>query len=314
VAQRAGVHLSTVSRALAQPDLVAPATRAKVEVAARQLGFTPNRLARNLVQGRMGAIGLLVPDIANPYFASVVQAAQAEAALHDLVVLLADTRHEPTDERRALDMLQPNVDGLIVCSPVGTRSQSGMSPTVFVNRRARGKPNVTVDQHAIVRLAFDHLAGLGHRHIVWLNGPNSYWSSRRRAAAIERVSAGVGRDDSVVPDCEPTFAGGWQAGAEALSAGATAIVAFNDLMALGVLAAAHDADRSVPRDLSIVGSDDIPSAAMAWPPLTSVAAPLDDLGRSAVRALLHLLEDGGTVQTVLEPTLSIRASTGSPSS
>lgn len=311
VARAAGVHPSTVSRALGRPDLVTPETRQRVEAAALELDYVPNVAARSLVRGRTGALGVLVPDIANPYFAALVQAAQAEATAQDRVVLLTDTRHIADHERRALAALRPQVDGIILCTPVADDHSADGGPLVFVNRRSRGVNSVTVDQAAVVRLAFEHLHGLGHRHIVWLNGPSSYWSSRERDRALtELVGADAGVRHDVVPDVDPTFEGGWKASEEAFRTGATGVVAFNDLMALGVLAAAGNAGIAVPSDISIVGSDDVQVASMSWPQLTSVASPLDSVGRLAVQLLLSSGESSRTRHRVLQPGLSVRGSTG----
>jgi len=314
VARRAGVHPATVSRALSRPELVSPATRALVEEAVRALDFVPNRLASGLARGRSGAIGILVPDVANPYFAAIVQAAQNEAARHDLVVVLADTRHDAAEEERAVTALRAHVDGLVVCSPVLPRHHTGSLPLVYLNRRTPGVSSITVDQRRIVELALDHLGFLGHRSVVVLNGPDSYWSSARRTEALAGVQRTPHRPRcTVVADQEPTFAGGWKAASAVLDAGATAVVAFNDLMALGVVAAASAAAVSVPDRLSVVGSDDVDAASMSWPPLTTVASPLSELGRVAVSTLLA--EAAGRSRrshTVLDPVLVVRSSTAPP--
>jgi DNA-binding LacI/PurR family transcriptional regulator len=311
VGRLAGVHSSTVSRALSRPDLVSAETRARVESAVQDLGFAPNPQARGLAAGRTGAIGLLVPDIANPYFAELIRAAQAEAALNDLVLLVADTEHDAEGELRTLRTLQPHVDGVILCTPVAPAHVPGPVPIVYVNRRARGICSVTVDQHVLVRQAFDHLAELGHRHIVWLNGPGAYWSSQERLEAISVLDGRAARHE-VVEDIEPNFEGGQKGMDEVLRSAATAVVAFNDLIALGVLVAAASAGLDVPAELSVVGSDDIQAAAMSWPPLTSVASPIDEVGRVAVRSLLRSRRGRRARSSVLSPSLRVRRSTGPP--
>jgi DNA-binding LacI/PurR family transcriptional regulator len=308
VARLARVHSSTVSRTLSHPELVAPHTRARVEAAVAELNFTPNRQARSLHEGRTGAIGLLVPDIANPYFAEVIRAAQDEAALNDLVLLVADTQQQAAREDRAFRALQPHVDGIIVCTPVAPDHPSAATPVVYVNRRAPGTCSVTVDQHEVVRLAAAHLLALGHRRILWLNGPANYWSAAQRREAIFGLGTATARHD-IVEDLDPTFDGGWKAGQGLLGSRTTAVVAFNDLMALGVLAAAASAGVSVPGDLSLVGSDDVRAAAMSWPPLTSVASPFDRVGKVAVQALMRARDGRHPRSTVLAPTLTIRQST-----
>jgi DNA-binding LacI/PurR family transcriptional regulator len=314
VARRAGVHPSTVSRVISRPGIVAPATRDRVEAAIRELDYVPNRLAQGLAQGRNQAIGVLVPDVANPYFAAIVQAAQDEARTHDFVVVLVDTRHDPDEEVRAIATLRAQVDGLIACSPVAPANTPPGIPLVYVNRRTSRVHSVTVDQGRIVALGVEHLVALGHRHIAVLNGPRSYWSSVQRSVAIRRLAAQHERAKIrlvELPDLDPTFDGGAKATDAALATGATAVCAFNDVMALGVVATVTGAGLRVPGDVSVVGSDGIDIAAMSWPPLTTVSIPLAELGRCAVRALLAKAgRRRAPRHTELQPTLIVRESTG----
>lgn len=314
VARRAGVHPATVSRALARPNMVAPKTRQVVLDAVDEVGFVPNRSARHLVSGRAGAIGVIVPDIANPYFATILQAIQADAREHDLGVLIADTGADADAERLALARLGRQVDGLVVLTPVTDLSSSTV-PTVQINRQSRLAPSVVVDQAAVVSLAVDHLAGLGHRQVAVVRGPASYWSSTQRARAIDRV--GDARDlpprlVSVGP-VPATFDGGRSVLDAVLETGATGVVAFNDVQATGILVAAQQRGIVVPDDLSVVGSDGLDLAAMTGPPLTTVAAPLAHIGHAAQARLADLLaERPGAQRTVLPPELIVRASTSVP--
>jgi DNA-binding LacI/PurR family transcriptional regulator len=184
---------------------------------------------------------------------------------------------------------------------------------VYVNREATGVSSVTVDQGAIVRIALEHLTRLGHRRIAILNGPSSYWSSSERNRAI-RDYGGPQRQRGLklieIDDLEPTFEGGWKATEQVASADVTGVFAFNDIMALGVLAAATANGSTIPTDLSIVGSDGVDVAAMSWPPLTTVVSPLDELGRRAVMTLaLHLDGHGRRCHETLQPSLAVRGTT-----
>ena len=170
---------------------------------------------------------------------------------------------------------------------------------------------MTVDQHEIVQLASQHLIALGHRRITWLNGPATYWSAQQRRDAIDLLDDNIARH-TVVDDVDPTFDGGWKAAQGMLWPDVTAVVAFNDLMALGVLVAATASGIDVPGAVSIVGSDDTPPSTMSWPPLTSIASPTDRLGQVAVQSLLRSRSGRRQRSTVLSPTLSIRRSTGRP--
>lgn len=310
VARRAGVHPATVSRALSRPAMVAPATRAAVLAAVESVGFVPNRSARHLASGRADAVGVLVPDITNPYFAAIVRAIQGEARAGDLAVLIADTGADPDEERRALATLARQVDGLVAITPITDLAVTDTSttPVVQVNRRSRGIASVVVDQEAVAREAAAHLAALGHHRVAAVRGPAAYWSAARR----DRAGRDLGLD--LLGPAPATFEGGRQAFAEVRRSGASAVVAFNDLQAAGILVAAHEAGVDVPGELSVVGSDGLDLAAMTSPPLTTVAAPLDQLGRSAVATLRALLAgDGATPATsTLVPYLVARSTTAPP--
>jgi DNA-binding LacI/PurR family transcriptional regulator len=309
VAAEASVHAATVSRAISRPDLVHPATLARVTEAIDRLGYVPNRAARQLAGGRTSTVAVLVPDIANPFFSTVVQAAQRSAAAADLLVLLADTAQQPRTELAAVASLAPNVDGLVLCSPVAPtgrlREAAGGRPLVFVNRRARAVASVSVDQGAVAALAVEHLRGLGHRRIGVVRGPAGYWSSAERERHLRRA----GEDVVLLGPVEPTFEGGRAVLADALAAGVTAVAAFNDVMALGLLAAAAAKGVEVPGDLSVVGSDGVSVAAMATPALTTVQAPLEAVAFAAVDALLGCLAGDPPPTRVLDPCVVVRDST-----
>lgn len=308
VARRAGVHPATVSRALGRPEMVSQTTRKRVLAAVDVLGFVPNRDARRLAGGRSQAIGVVVPDIANPYFASILQSIQAEATTLDLDVLIADSGGDPTVEARMLATLSRRVDGIVVCTPVTDLSAAAAS-VVQVNRQSRDVPSVVVDQSAIVVTAVDHLIQLGHHHIAVLRGPSHYWSTRQRTRAAQRLA----RDRRVVVELVHPVAGTFEAGRtmldKVLAAGVTAVVAFNDVQAAGLLVAAHESGLDVPTDLSIVGSDGLDLIRMTEPTLTSVVSPRATIGR---RALHRLVAGAGPRRIVLEPELSVGRSTGPP--
>jgi DNA-binding LacI/PurR family transcriptional regulator len=188
----------------------------------------------------------------------------------------------------------------------------GSTPLVFVNRRAEGVASVALDQRAIVELGIAHLRDLGHRAIGVVRGPDAYWSARERNRAID------GLDGLVVFGPErPDFPSGSALAGELIASGVTGVLAFNDLQALGIMAGYRAAGRSVPRDLSVVGSDDIAVATMSDPPLTTVTAPVHQLGASALHLVEQLIEQSnrdsaGTAELSLSVTLTVRASTRRP--
>jgi LacI family transcriptional regulator len=291
--------------------MVAPATRERVLAAVEALGFVPNRSARRLAGGRAEAVGVIVPDIANPYFATMLQSIQAEASLRDLEVLIADSGGDPATEQRMLATLSRRVDGVVVCTPVSDLAGATV-PVIQVNRQSRQVRSVVVDQGAIVALAVEHLTALGHRHLAYLHGPMRYWSSRQRAGAVQSIARerrGELRIEVVHP-VPGTFEGGRSVFEAVLATGATGVLAFNDVQAAGLIVGAHASGLHVPDDLSIVGSDGLDLATMIEPTLTTVVAPRDAIGRTA---LARLVAEDGPTRTVLQPDLSPGGSSGRPS-
>ena len=309
VAVEAGVHPSTVSRVLSRPQLIGEPTRTTVHAAIHKLGYTPNRAARQLAGGRIGAIGVLVPDITNPFFAHVVRSVQQGCRRNGLTMLLADTDQREADELSEARALAGSVDGFVVCSPVAATQQwlqvVGTAPLVFVNRRANGVASVALDQQAIIELGVTHLRAAGHRSIAVVRGPHSYWSSRERDRVVRRLPGLV-----TYGPVRPDFEAGITLATDLMRSNVTGVLAFNDVQALGIVAGYRAAGRSVPRDLSVVGSDDIADAAMSNPPLTTVAAPVQQLGDAAFDLLARLL--AGAIERpeiTLPVTLTVRAST-----
>ena len=309
VAVEAGVHPSTVSRVLSRPQLIGEPTRTAVHAAIHKLGYTPNRAARQLAGGRIGAIGVLVPDITNPFFAHVVRSVQQGCRRNGLTMLLADTDQREADELSEARALAGSVDGFVVCSPVAATQQwlqvVGTAPLVFVNRRANGVASVALDQQAIIELGVTHLRAAGHRSIAVVRGPHSYWSSRERNRVVRRLPGLV-----TYGPVRPDFEAGIALATDLMRSNVTGVLAFNDVQALGIVAGYRAAGRSVPRDLSVVGSDDIADAAMSNPPLTTVAAPVQQLGDAAFDLLARLL--AGAIERpeiTLPVTLTVRAST-----
>lgn len=312
VALAAGVHPSTVSRVLSRPQLIGAPTRTAVHEAVARLGYVPNRAARQLAGGRVGSIGVLVPDITNPFFAQVVRAVQQGCRAAGQTMLLADTDQRADEELSEARALAGNVDGFVVCSPVADTKQwrqvVGDTPLVFVNRRAHGVASVALDQRSIVELGVQHLRELGHRTIGVVRGPDAYWSSRERDRALH------GRDDvAVLGPIRPDFEAGIALAAELMTTRITGVLAFNDLQALGIMAGYRAAGRSVPHDLSVVGSDDIAAGAMSDPPLTTVTAPVQALGAAALQLVEQLIAGEHTADEVSLPvSLTIRRTTQAP--
>lgn len=298
VARLAGVSPATASRALSAPDLVAPARREQVQRAARELGYRPNRAARELITGRTGNLCLVVPDLENPFFAAVAKGVQARARTLGHAVFVADAEEDPRMESELVAHLGGQVDGAILCSPRMTDADldrlSAEVPLVLVNREHAPLPSVVIDNADGVRQAVTHLHALGHRRVAYAGGPADSWSDSRRRLGLQDVSHGLSDVEVVnLGHFAPVFAGGVAAADLVAASGATAVLAHNDLVALGILNRLQARGLRVPEDVSVVGYDDIPAATLVSPALTTVTVPLARLGREAVDLLVaHGLRAG----------------------
>jgi LacI family transcriptional regulator len=288
VAARAGVHAATVSRTINIPEKVAPETRKRVEAAIRDLGFVPNRAARGLITGRTGNLAVIVPDITNPHFASLVRSVERSARQSDVHVLLVDTGEHPDEEVRAVESLSREVDGFIVVSPRHLHRELGAlgpKPAVFVNRPVPEHASILLRTAPAVADALAHLSGLGHTRLAYLGGPSGSWATGERRTAVRQACSAVGIDVLELAVGEPTFEEAVALVPELVARGVSAVLAFNDQMALGVVAGLGQRGVSVPGDISVVGIDDVPMAAMVAPPLTTISLPTGEVGALAVAML-----------------------------
>ncbi|MBD5785417.1 LacI family DNA-binding transcriptional regulator [Cellulosimicrobium terreum] len=294
VARECGVSISTVSRALAEPDRVAPETRDRVVAAATRLGYQPNRAASGLRAGRTGALGLVVPDLENPYFASVTKGVQARARQTDHAVFVVDAGEDPALETDLVAGLRSQTDGLVLCSPRAVEADlavAGDTPVVLVNLRIDPIPSVSSDDAHGAALAVEHLRALGHRRIAYVGGPQRSWSDARRRAGLDVARAWYPDVETVaVGSFRPRVEGGRAAADLVVASGATAAIAYNDLVALGLVARLRERGLSVPDDLSVVGFDDTFVATLSSPPLTTVRTDLAQLGARAVDRLVASLD------------------------
>ncbi|MGN6752852.1 MAG: LacI family DNA-binding transcriptional regulator [Intrasporangium sp.] len=294
VAKAAGVSPSTVSRCFTQPEIVEAATRERVLRIATHLDYRPNRAARGLITGRTGNLGLLLPDLANPFFPSIVKGIQHQAHLSEYQVFVVDTNEDPTVELGLVRSLAKQVDGMILCSPrmrpAELAEAATISPSVLVHRRAGSLPSVTIDNGDAMDQAVDHLAALGHQHIGFVSGPRRSWSGRQRLTGIHKAVAAHGISLDEIGHFAPTFDGGVAAAEGVLLSGVSAVVTYNDLIGLGLLSALRDRGVDVPGDISIVGVDDIPMSAMVQPALTTLSVPKEPSGRLAVDLMLRVLD------------------------
>jgi LacI family transcriptional regulator len=288
VAARAGVHAATVSRTINVPEKVAPDTRRRVEAAIQELDFVPNRAARGLITGRTGNLAVIVPDITNPHFASLVRSVERSARQSDLQVLLVDTGEHPDEELRAVESLSREVDGFIVVSPRRVHRAMGAlgsTPAVFVNRPVPEHASILLRTAPAVADALRHLAGLGHTRVAYLGGPSGSWAAGERRNAVRHGGGASGMEVVEFAAGAPTFEGTALVVSEIVASGVSAVLAFNDQMALGLVAGLRNLGLSVPDDVSVVGVDDVPMAAMVAPPLTTISLPTAEVGAVALSML-----------------------------
>ena len=319
VARAAGVSVATVSRSFGVPDTVAKATRERVLAAASELHYEPNRAARGLITGRTGNIGVIVPDLGNPYFHAVLKGTQARARQADYAVFVADTQESATEEEALINAMRKQVDGIVLCSsrlPTAKLESLDSRPTVvLLNRRVPGSASVVLDSADGMKQAVRHLAELGHRRCVFVSGPRRSWSNQQRQRGLRAAARAQGIEYEILGPVAPQFDSGVSAADEVLATGATAVLAYNDLVAVGIIGRLAELGVRVPERLSVVGFDDIPLAAMVTPPLTTVSLPTVAAGESAVEVLLEGLQSSGAVPPsarTLPATLAVRATTGPP--
>jgi LacI family transcriptional regulator len=315
VAEAAGVSRATVSRAFTRPDMLSAETVRRVLGVAKKIGYVPNHTARALSTGRHGNFALVVPDVANPFFPPLIRAAQVEAEKLDFCVFLGNSDENPQQEEKLVSRFSTQVEGFILASSRLTderiRFQAARRPLVLINRDVKGIPRVLMDSGTGVGEAVDHLASLGHKRIAYISGPKSSWSNAQRRAAVRRRVKSHGLQVLIVPAQIASFQTGYAAASAILDYGATAAVAFDDLMAQGALAGLAARGVAVPKDFSVVGCDDV-LGAMIYPPLSSVSNACSEAGRVAVSLLMDMLKTRVVrdARYVLSTSLVIRNTTG----
>ncbi|MGH9600114.1 MAG: LacI family DNA-binding transcriptional regulator, partial [Terracidiphilus sp.] len=285
VAKRANVSTATVSRVLNDFPGVREKTVARVRRAIAELNYVPNPNARSLRVGRTRLFGLIVSDINNPFFPELIDAFEALAAAEGIEVLFTHTGYDPKRLHSCIRrMIERSVDAIaVMTSEVEEESlQQALRahiPVVLMNQRklADRYPNVSVEYATGFREALGHLLSLGHRDIGFIAGPQSFNSARGRKNAFKAAckSHGVSVRDKWIAVGDMRVEGGRMAMEKLLTSSPrpTAVLAANDLMAVGALQAAHDAQVRVPGDVSIIGFDDLPIASMVHPPLSTIHHP-----------------------------------------
>lgn len=318
VARLAGVSVATVSRVMNAHPAVKPATIERVRAAAAQLDYVPSNAARSLSLGRTHTVALLMPDLSNPMFQQVLRGANRAAAAAGYRLLVTDSVENPDAEADLALEARRRGDALILCSPRMSprdlrRVLSAAEPVVLINREseAAGVPSLFVDYVEGTRLLATRLMRLGHRSFVYLSGPPSSISNAHRVQALRTFAREHDDVSMTVLPCGGAIGDGDAALAPVLASGATAVLAYNDVVAFGLLGRLNEAGVAVPGDISVAGYDDIPFSRYATPPLTTVSVPKEELGRHAWEEVERLLagDDRGALLR-FPPRLVERGSTG----
>ena len=326
VAQEAGVSLMTVSRVVNGKGEISPETRKRIQNVIEKLGYRPSGIARSLAGGQTFTIGLIVPDIANPYFSGIAHGVASVANVEGFGVLLCDCEEDTSLELTMLDVLdEKRVDGVIVAAPRTTSEEllpilARHQNVVVVNRLFDTEYKPTASGYVLnndktgAYLITQHLLRREHQTIGFLAGPASSYGSIRRmvgyTTALKENNIEVNPD--IVRHCIPTVEGGRDATKQLIQEHPeiTALFCFNDLVAIGALQCCHSLDLSVPDDLAIIGYDDIPMASWVTPTLTTCKVNFEDMGKAATHLLISHINNcaGECDNSVLEPQLIIRDS------
>lgn len=322
VAAAAGVSLMTVSRVVNDRPGVGADTRRRVRQAIEALGYRPNIVARGLKAASSRSIGLMVPDVTNPYFPEIVRGAEDVASQHGYTLLLTNIVENAERETLALQTFEDHmVDGVIACSPRLDNQElypllRRQRSAVLINRRTDPKiaGSVRIDHELGARLLLRHLHQIGCRHPGFLTGPAHSHAGRERLLGIDREARELELEvprSSFLP-CAPTVDGGAAAATELLARmpEADALLCFNDLVAAGAMQALAALGLRVPEDIAVTGYDDIVFARMFKPSLTTIRAPTYELGQQAANMLLDRMQGRGHgIDIVLQPELIVRDST-----
>ena len=315
LAKLLGVAPSTVSRAFTDPGKLLPETVERVRRKASEIGYVPNNHARALITGRSSVVGMIVPDIANPFFPPILRHAQRAAEEQGLSLILADSDGDPERELQLVGRLTPQVEGLVLAaSRLPEKSLVTVAdrlPTVLVNRDIAGIPRVLVSADRALDEAVAEFTRDGHRSLAYVGGPPESWSNTQRARQVARSAREQGLALAQFDAPGGTYSEGFDVAREVVAAGATSVIAFDDVIAHGLISGFQAAGLSVPLDVSVLGCDDTLTTT-TYPPLSSIALDLAGAGRLAVETLSASARqpDAAEERIELEGRLVLRGSTG----
>lgn len=316
VARVAGVATSTVSRALSHPGRVSFKTAEHVRQVAEQMGYHSVRMERSLPEQRTALLAIIVADIRNPVFHGMIRGAERTAVHAGYTMMMVETQESEQGEREALRRVVPAVDGVVLTSSrmpdSAIRAVAKRKPTVVLNRIVGQVASVATDNVKAMKQAAELLGAAGHRTITYLSGPEASWADGMRWRGLREAGHELEMNVRRIGPSLPTMRGGASAAEAWLRNPTSAVVAYNDLVAIGFIQAVRNAGRRVPEDVSVVGFDNILECTMIEPRLTSIAAPLVSLGSAAVNHLVkssHRQLGEGDELVVLPARLVVREST-----
>jgi len=323
VAKAANVSLMTVSRAINSKPGVSEDLRQSILMLAEEMGYQPNQIARSLATHHTAAVGLIVPDNTNPFFAQIARGVEDTAYKEEFSIFLVNTVEDPIRERAALDSLsQKNVEGLILCSSRLPDDEledriSHFPAAVLINRELKTPLShaitINVNDQGGAKSAINYFINHGRNLIAYLDGPANSLSAKRRMEGYKAAlqEAGISFDPQLVECCAPDTDGGRIAAAALLARrpDVNAIYAFNDLVAIGAVQIVEEIGKEVPGDIAVIGVDDTPLSTVIRPELTTLHVNLRYIGRLAMRTLMDTIEGGSSSTAIrIEPELVVRDS------
>jgi len=316
IAKACNIALSTVSRALSDPNRVSPETYRRVIEKADELGYYTNGASPGGTSMDRGVLVLMVQNMTNPYVFELIRGSQAQAQTAHFLLSIINSAESVQMEADSLRQLARSVDGIVLaaprCADEIVQQAASQVPLVVVNREVPGVESVIVDTSEGMVAAVDHLASLGHESIAYVGGPATSWSDGHRYRALQAATRARG----MVCECVGSFIPSVEAGAAAADAvaltSATAALFFDDVLAIGGLKRFAEKGIRVPQDISVIGCDDIMAASSCTPPLTTLASGGENVGRLATDVLINRLTSTTAARVVdrLAVHLTVRRSTG----
>lgn len=308
---------STVSRVFSRPGRISAVTEARIRTVAVELGYTPRSTGQKSRDKERRLLAIMVNDLSNPFYNQVVRGAQIASAHAGYELILADFHESSAREKSEHERLADVVDGIVIGSSrlndQALRAIAARTPTVVTSRELRGVASLIPDNVGGVKAAMRLLHSFGHTTVTYVAGPEASWTDGARYRAICEYNAAAGYSVQRIGPFLSTFEDGMAAARQLVDRPPTAIIAHNDMMAIGVMHGLMSTGIRVPADVSIIGFDDVLSARLVTPKLTTIALPGLHLGLTAVRNVVSIIRGAtptATTPLVLPVQLKIRESTG----